>query len=356
MLIQRYLIREILTPFTAICAVLVLILTTYSTAHYLGDAVAGELPPAMVGRMVLLKLLLTLELLIPMALYLSVVIGLGRLHHDHETMAMAAAGMGEGRLLVAVGWVGLMMAVVVGILALQVRPWAYQQTYILKARLEAEFDLGQLQAGRFLMGGESGYTVYSEARNGAEPLHLERVFLQQQEDQQIRVIVAREAERHDPDGDFPSLVFRDGMAYDLDLEGSVDRSLRFKDLNVTLEGYRRVPVPQRRKATATTELALSDDPEDIAEWQWRLSRPVLTLLLAALAVPLSRSRPRQGRYARAVLAVLVCVVYFNLDGLARTLVERAVIPPTPGLWWVAGLLLVTLLTLMRPRHLSWRRG
>jgi len=350
-LIRRYLIREILAPFSAICAVLVLILAAYSGAHYLGDAVAGELPPAMVGQMVLLKILLTLELLVPVALYLSVVIGLGRLHHDHESVAMAAAGMGEGRLLGAVLWLALPTALVVGVLALQVRPWAYQQTYTLKARLEAEFDLGQLQAGRFLVSGESGYTVFSEALREREPLRLQGVFLQQREAGQTRLIVAREAERHDPAEDFPSLRFHDGMVYDLDLDGSADRSLRFRDLDVTLEGYRQVPIPQRRKATATAALAGSDDPEDIAEWQWRWSRPLLTVLLAALAVPLSRSRPRQGRHARTVLAVLACVVYFNLDSLARTLVERALIPPLPGLWWLAVLLLACVAVLMRPRAL-----
>jgi len=354
MLIRRYLIREIATPFLAICAVLILILASYSGAHYLGDAVAGELPPAMVGRMVLLKILLTLELLLPVALYLSVVIGLGRLHHDHESIAMAAAGMGEGRLLGAVLWVALPLALVVGVLALQVRPWAYLQTYTLKARLEAEFDLGQIQPGRFLESGESGYTVYSEARTGDQPLRLAGVFLQQRDGDQTRLIVAREAERHDPADGFPSLRFHDGQVYDLDLAGGADRSLRFRDLNVTLEGYREVPVPQRRKATATAELAGSDDPEDIAEWQWRWSRPLSTVLLAALAVPLSRSRPRQGRYARAMLAVLVCVVYFNLDSLARTLVERELIPPVPGLWWVAALLLVGVALLLVPGALRGR--
>lgn len=348
MLIRRYLIREICAPFIALCGVLVLILSTYSAAHYLGDAVAGELPPAMVGRMVLLKLLLTLELLIPIALYLSVVIGLGRLYHDHESLALAAAGIGESRYLEAVFWVGLVMAVLVGVLALEVRPWAYQQTYIIKAQLEAEFDLAQIQPGRFLRGGDSGYTVYSETRKPGDTLSLGQVFLQHRSADTTRLIVAQEAWQKDADGDFPALQFRDGRVYDLDVDGTADRSLRFQTLDITLEAYADVPVPQRRKATATLALLGADDPEDIAELQWRFSRPVLTVLLAALAVPLARSRPRQGRYARTLLAVLVCVVYFTLDALARTLVERELVPAVPGLWWVAGLLLLSLMVLMHP--------
>ena len=39
----------------------------------------------------------------------------------------------------------------------------------------------------------------------------------------------------------------------------------------------------------------SDNPEDIAELQWRLSTPLSTLLLALLGVLLSRTTPRQGK-------------------------------------------------------------
>ena len=54
-----------------------------------------------------------------------------------------------------------------------------------------------------------------------------------------------------------------------------------------------------------------------------------------MAVPLSRVRPRSGRYARVLLAAVIYALYFNFIGIARTEVERGALP---HLWWApAGL-------------------
>jgi lipopolysaccharide export system permease protein len=63
----------------------------------------------------------------------------------------------------------------------------------------------------------------------------------------------------------------------------------------------------------------------------------MALVLTALAVPLGRLRPRQGRYAHIWIAVLVFAVYANLALAARTWLEHGVIPAVFGLWWVHGL-------------------
>src|SRR6202000_2196053 len=49
-------------------------------------------------------------------------------------------------------------------------------------------------------------------------------------------------------------------------------------------------------AASSMHLAFSRTAPDIAEFEWRLSTPLSTLLLGMLAVPLSRVQPRQGRY------------------------------------------------------------
>ncbi len=58
------------------------------------------------------------------------------------------------------------------------------------------------------------------------------------------------------------------------------------------------------------------------------------LVLTALAVPLSRSNPREGRYNRAVAGILIYVIYANLLGAAKVWVEQGEVPRFIGLWWV----------------------
>jgi lipopolysaccharide export system permease protein len=67
-----------------------------------------------------------------------------------------------------------------------------------------------------------------------------------------------------------------------------------------------------------------------------------------LAIPLSRGRPRQGRYARVLLALVIYAVYFNVLDVSRTWVEQGT---ADTIWWVPG---VTIL-LVAAMYAPWRK-
>ena len=60
----------------------------------------------------------------------------------------------------------------------------------------------------------------------------------------------------------------------------------------------------------------------------------MAMVLTLMAVPLSRLRPRQGRYARVGFAIVVYLVYANLCLPAKVWVEKGELPPAIGVWWV----------------------
>ena len=124
-----------------------------------------------------------------------------------------------------------------------------------------------------------------------------------------------------------------------------------------LEPKENLQLKYRVKSASTASLAGSDNSEEIAEFQWRLSTPVATVLLAMLGVPLSRSSPRRGKYAKITTAVVIFAVYYNLSALAKKWVEKGILDTLPGIWWIqlllAGLLLVLL---WQPPLLFLRRG
>jgi lipopolysaccharide export system permease protein len=107
--------------------------------------------------------------------------------------------------------------------------------------------------------------------------------------------------------------------------------LRPPDPNLEQPGYSSV-------GAGTETLAFSSALPDIAELQWRLSTPLSTILLGMLAVPLSRIRPRQNRYAKMGTAALVYSCYYLLFTSARTWVQQGVVAAFPGIWWVPALL------------------
>ena len=79
-----------------------------------------------------------------------------------------------------------------------------------------------------------------------------------------------------------------------------------------------------------------------------------------MAVPLSRTSNRQGRYGKLAIALLLYIVYTNLLNLSRAWLTKSEIDPIIGLWWVHGLaMLIALLLWWRQLGLPvprWRRA
>jgi lipopolysaccharide export system permease protein len=84
----------------------------------------------------------------------------------------------------------------------------------------------------------------------------------------------------------------------------------------------------------------------VAEFQWRVGIPLSTVILAFLAVPLSRSQPRSGRYGRIAIGLLVFIIYLNMMSAAKAWIEQATISPALGIWWVHGVMLLFALSLL----------
>jgi lipopolysaccharide export system permease protein len=74
--------------------------------------------------------------------------------------------------------------------------------------------------------------------------------------------------------------------------------------------------------------------------------PIMCLVLALLAVPLSKLKPRQGRYARVWVAVLIFFVYYNLATTGRTWLARGTLPEAVGLWWTHAVVAVLALAVI----------
>lgn len=351
MILRRYLIREIGTPFVAILALFVILFASYSTARFLTDAVNGILPSDVIASLIVLKTIIALEVLLPIALYLAVVAALGRLYADSEMTAMFAAGASPHVALRAAFQVSLVLAVLVGSLSLYMRPWAYRTSYLIRAEAEVRLDLRNLEGGNFYESPAGTRTIFLD-RSRPKDSSSENVFVQfQLSSEATRAIYAAEAYLEGSAGGAQTVRFRNGRVYDLNRDGSRGRILKFKELALQLEPPTIESSEYRRKAMPSVELAASAAPADIAELQWRLSTPVSTLLLGLAGVSLSRrSRRGGGRHGRMVAAILVYATYYLLSISARTWVEHGTVGPAPGIWWVpAALWALVLASLLPPR-------
>jgi lipopolysaccharide export system permease protein len=345
-IINRYLFREILAPMLAILAVLVSIFASYLAATYLVDAAVGNLPLGAVVLLVAIKIGISLEILLPVTLLLSVVIAFGRLYKDSEMTAMASCGVGTGQTLRPVLYLAAAVAAVSACASLFIRPVAYNQVYLMKDLAKKEMNIGLMEGGHFyeLQSGDMLFFAESVHQN---PDWAEKVFIRTEAGDEIKLIRAEQVRQgFDKASGRRFLIFNRGHMVEFGAREVGGKITNFEIANYFLDPPPNSLSKYRRKAAPTVGLLRSEKLEDIAELQWRLTTPLSTLLLALIGVPLSRTNPRKGKYARVGLAVVVFAIYYNLFVVAKTWVEKGQVPPFPGIWWVPALLAVLLLVLL----------
>lgn len=346
---ERYLLRETTQTWLVVTAVLLLILVTNQFASVLGDAAASRLPKDALLEVMALTSLQYLTILIPVGLFLAVLIALGRLYRDSEMYALMACGIGPAQLYRPLLVLAGTLATVVGYVALVVSPDAAAQVRLIAEEMRARSDLSVIEAGRFVGFGQADAVVYAE--QVAPDGRLRNVFVQRREAGGIEVIVAAEAwQALTADPDVRMLTFADGRRYE-GTPGTADfRIVEFAEHGIPYSLPARIELAEEPESRSAAELLRSADPADVAELQWRLSVPVMLLVLTLLAVPLSNSSPRQGRYAGLRAGVLVYVTYANLLGAARVWTERGKLPPYLGLWWVHLLFVAVALLMLAIRY------
>jgi len=303
----------------------------------LAGAVTESLGILAMLKLILLRTLIALEVLLPISLYVAVVMGLGRLHRDQEISVLRSAGVSEHRIVYAVLLVAIPVGMASGVISIFLRPWAYTESYMLNAQAEAELNTDRFQAGRFYGSERKGRVVYIGSKDDSGK-QMNDVFHYIRKDGISEIIFSKEARQQQPiAGQRPQVHLSDGFVYRLMRDGTKDTVVQFEKLayftdSGNVQNY-------RRKAAQTAALMNSDAPRDIAELQWRLSRPFATVLLALIAVPFSRSPPRKEKAERKIFAAaLVFAIYYILSGLAQTWVEQGTIGKLPGVWWLYALM------------------
>lgn len=348
-MLVKYLVREVLKPSIVICGLLVALFAGYSWVMLLSKAVNALLPVNMILMLIALKVGIALEVLIPISLYFGVILGFGRLYADSEMKAFMACGVNPYRILLTVFTLSCLVAVLVSVFSLYLRPLAYEQSYRLKAEAEAGFRISNLDAGHFHERRNGSLVFFAEDIDQRHQ-KLSEVFVQSEHGDDIQVFSAREAQEHiDPPTGISIPVLFDGFEYKLTREGEIKHISGFSRLAIYPQ---ELEAEYKRKAESTQNLLKSNSRKDIAELQWRASTPFSAILMGLLGVPLSRASPRQGKYAKIFTATIIFSVYYFTGLMVKTLVEQGTLPIIPGLWGIVLALGILLAYLLAPSRFT----
>ena len=332
--VDRYVAGNISKPLLIFCPALLFLYANFSAIRYLDQVASGLLPANVVLPLLLLGLAMALEILLPIGFHVSVVVGLSRLYTDSEMTAFFAGGISPMRIFRIVAVVSLLVAVLMACLTLYVRPWANGLRYLLEQQAVAEFKFADLKPGHFYENPSGNRVLFFQAID-PDSGRMQRVFIKKISGDTATIVSADEA-FHQPADDPRSagfLVCIRARSYDfLPSQDGVSRTVS-AELRVKLDDPDDAPIGYKRKAAPAWQLARSLASSDIAELQWRLSMPVFAFLMGLLGFPLSRARPREGKYAKLFMSTLTYAVFYNLQLVAKSWVEQGVVKSIPGLWW-----------------------
>lgn len=340
-ILSRYFFRDAALAWLAVLAVLLLILLASRSVRFLSAAAEGNIPADIVLSVVLLSALSYLMIITPISLLLGVMLAMGRMYKDQEITAATACGVGLGGIASPFMLLAVVASLLTGMLSLDLGPRAGRAVDRLTQEARDELSYAPFESGRFTrMAGGDAVFYARESRDGGT--RFENVFIHADLPEFQGIVLAQQGSQRVQGGvdNVREIVLASGQAYQR-REGALSWDVfHFGELIL-----RFVPPPLLYEASetdiaSTPELLARNDTEAIAELHWRLAAPIAVLLMVVIAVPLAHIGPRQGRYGKLVLGLLVYLVYANLLGAGQTALERGVVPAWAGLWWVHGAALV----------------
>ncbi len=347
LIINRYLRHEISRPLVPLVGMLAAIVASYNVTAFLSDTANGLLSPVTIATLVSLKVVISLEVLVPTALYVSVLLTIGRLDTDLEHTAMSALRVPPARMLGAVLTLSASLALVVAGLSLVVRPWAYQELHHIADGAANKINLDAMQAGSFYVDQHGGRVIFLGDRRGPRSAARD-VFVRLSRADHMQIIHAGEANL----AQRSQVYLNDDHIYDIGGKAQDDQIVDAHGMIMNPNDRADIVPGHSSVAASSISLLTSDAPDDVAELQWRLSTPLSTLLLGLLGLLISRSRSKR-RHLTPAAAILIYLGYQLLFTSARIWVQHGVIAEFPGIWWVPGLLGMTLLVAwLRPARQS----
>ncbi|AZZ92557.1 LPS export ABC transporter permease LptF [Hahella sp. KA22] len=333
----RYLNRQILTSLFGLTFLLLFVFTSTRFAQYLTEAATGQISADVLAPIMAYRLPGFLQLILPLALFLSILLSYGRMYLDAEMTAIFASGVSKSRLVAVTMGSGFAIALVVGSMSLYLNPLGRQQTerILLEQAKRSRFEL--VTPGRFqrFSEGEDGRVSYVESLSN-DDREMRNVFMAETDKEKGQTAVLTGESGHlfyDAATGNRFLVIDNGARY-VGTPGQADyRSVTFDTYGIRLDE----PDLEREafdETIPTATLWRSDSPKASALLQWRLSLPMLAPIVALLAVSLSRVNPRQGRFHRLLTALLVYVSYLGLLIYCKKAVAKQSLPDWLGLWSV----------------------
>ncbi len=359
MIFHKSLVRELRSTAGMVFATILAIVITSALIRQLGRAAAGKADEALLLPLIALSSLSSLGLIACLTAVMSVLLVFSRMWRSSEMVVWQSSGVSSVGLLTPVLRFALPWVLLTAASTLFITPWTRDQTERLREGFESRGDAQRLAPGQF---GESssGRRVFFVENPDPSSGELGLVFVLQRDASGAEMVLMASGGRLETDADGLSWArVRDGMRVDLSAPQTPSAlavgRMSFGEYSLRLD----VPPPRPSldaSVRAQTLAGLWADwgAQAQGELAFRVGLPLLTLLLALLAVPLSFVNPRLGRSFHLASAFLITMAALNLLTVSQSWIAQQKVSFSWG-WWPLHLTLLGITALMfwwryRPRR------
>jgi len=333
LLIERYLTRQFAQSVAAVALVLLLVGLGGLLVDLMSEIARGKVPAALLLSQLGLRSIQVLPLLLPLALFVGLLMAVGRLYGDSEMAVLASVGLGPRQLWRPLLLVTLPVALVVALASLWAAPAGARLAQRMVEDANRSFLVAGLEAGRFIeLPGRAGILYVGEI--DAQGSRFGRMFVQSEREGRLDVVTAREGELI-LEGELGRyLLLRDGFRVEGDPGARDFRMMRFAENELQVPDREPEAEADKLDAVPTQALWPATGAAAQAELHWRIATPLMVLVLGVLALPLGRGEPRQARYGRILAALLIYINAMILLVLGKGWLALGTLPAWLGLWWL----------------------
>jgi len=332
--LDRYVLREVIPPFLLALLIFTFLLVLPPVMDHLENLLAKGVTWGTAALILWTLVPQALGLTIPMALLVGILIGLGRMSGDRESVALLACGVSPYRLLRPIALLALLAALATGYVMIVAIPQA-NQTFrevtfsVVSQRVETEI------RPRVFFQDFPGWVLYAReepdpGRSGWKKLLVANTTPSGETTISLaasgRLVVDREKRTVD-------LVLENGTRYRIGRNGQTDTTRFPAESIVSLNPEAVFPTinlqPGQNEKTiamlredARSKIANGHSPHpEVIAIQQKFSFPVACFVFALIGLALGLTVAREGKLAGFVIGIIVIFSYYIVMFLAESLTK-----------------------------------
>ena len=354
--IARYIRRNLVTLFFAIFFIIGLFVFGNRIVLTVQESFEQGIPFQELIPLISFNMIRDVTLIITLSFFLAIILSISQLYKNSEAIVMNSMGLSDKHFIVFIQPPVLLTFVIIFFLTIYAVPWAKQQKNIVEEESKNASEFSFITEGEFeefKQGDIVFYASESKTLDTVGEQNMEEIFIYASNKGKPVIVLASEAKKYiDSTNNSIYLRLKDGVRYQGIPSDENVNILNFDIYDIEIvsgELQKSLAIYTKIEGKSTFDLIKEGGSYANAELQWRLSQPIMVLILSVFGVFLGKASPRGGKGVNLLIGVIVFMLYNNALLIAKSAIELSQMDPVIGLWGVHLLVLMFLILLYQFR-------